>query len=103
CRREVFCNSDRKGKLMTTTRQPWIAAAATLLTMLTANTLSAGQIMGVNWYSGVASVAGTAFYPPSVPNNDDVVGSSPNGVFVTQKDYVGIGPVDLVFDVSDNG
>lgn len=37
------------------------------------------------------------------PVNDDVAGTSPNTIFVTQKDYVGIGPVDLVFEVSDNG
>ncbi|MEO1497590.1 MAG: choice-of-anchor F family protein [Planctomycetota bacterium] len=37
------------------------------------------------------------------PNNDNAVGTSPNSIFVTQKDYVGLGPVDLVFDVRDTG
>jgi len=71
--------------------------------MLTATTLRAGEITGFNWFSGVASVAGTVFSPPSAPNNDDVIGTSPNSIFVTQKDYVGIGPVDLVFDIINTG
>ena len=78
----------------------WVAATVTIMT---AGTLSAGEITDVNWFSGVASVAGTVFSAPSAPNNDDVDGGSPNSIFVTQKDYVGIGPVDLVFDVSDTG
>ena len=73
------------------------------LTLLTATDLRAGEITGFTWFSGVASVAGTIFDPPVDPNNDDVVGTSPNSIFVTQKDYTGIGPVDLVFDVLDTG
>jgi len=75
------------------------AAALVLL----AAPVRAGEIDGVTWFSGVASVAGTAFPDPVDPANDDVAGSSPNVIVVTQKDYVGIGPVDLVFDVIDNG
>ncbi|REK11875.1 MAG: PEP-CTERM sorting domain-containing protein [Planctomycetota bacterium] len=88
---------------MTITTRQLTTIAVLALTMLTANTLRAGQITGFTWFSGVASVAGTSFSPPSAPNNDDVAGTSPNGIFVTQKDYTAIGPVDLVFDVTDTG
>ena len=57
----------------------------------------------LTWYSGVASVASTTFSPPVSPNNDNVVGNSPNTIFVLQKDYKAIGPVDLVFDVINTG
>ena len=77
--------------------------AAVALTLLATAKLPAGEITGVTWFSGVASVAGTIILPPSAPNNDDVIGTSPNSIFVTQKDYVAIGPVDLVFDVRDTG
>ncbi len=87
---------------MTTTRR-FISCAAATLTIFSTSVLRAGEITGFSWFSGVASVAGTTISPPSDPNNDDVVGPSPNGVFVTQKNYVGIGPVDLQFDVSDTG
>jgi hypothetical protein len=76
---------------------------AAMFVLATSSVLQAGEITGVSWFSGVASVASTMFFPPAVPNNDDVAGNSPNGVFVTQKNYVGIGPVDLVFDVADTG
>lgn len=65
--------------------------------------LRAGEITNITWFSGVASVAGTVIMPLSAPNNDDVVGPSPNGISVLQKDYRAIGPVDLTFDVSDTG
>ncbi len=87
---------------MTTTRRFATCVAATL-TILTATTLRAGEITAVTWFSGVASVAGTIIAPLASPNNDDVIGTSPNIIVVTQKDYVGIGPVDLVFDVRDTG
>lgn len=64
---------------------------------------SGGEVSGFTWFSGVASVAGTTFAPPVAPNNDNAVGTSPNSIFVTQKDYRAIGPVDLVFDVRDTG
>ena len=91
-----------------THRAPAPATAVTLAVGLVigsphANTAHAGEITGFSWFSGVASVAGTTFSPPSAPNNDDVAGTSPNSIFVTQKDYVAIGPVDLVFDVNDTG
>ena len=76
---------------------------AAMLAFSMAPALQAGEITGVTWFSGVASVAGTVFSPPVDPNNDDVAGTSPNGIFVTQKDYVAIGPVDLVFDVVNTG
>lgn len=68
-----------------------------------AGSAHAGRIDGFSWFSGVASVAGTGAPPPVAPNNDDVAGDSPNVIVVTQKDYFGIGPVDLVFDVVDTG
>ncbi|MEM7682448.1 MAG: choice-of-anchor F family protein [Planctomycetota bacterium] len=63
----------------------------------------AGEITGVTWFSGVASVAGTGVAPPAAINNDNQVGTSPNVLFILQKDYVGIGPVDIVLDVIDSG
>ncbi len=86
-----------------TVTQRFTTCVAVTLTILTTTTLRAGEINGITWFSGVASVAGTFFAPPVSPNNDDVIGTSPNSIFVTQKDYVGIGPVDLVFDVIDTG
>lgn len=75
-----------------------------LALLLTGPVLQAGEITGFTWFSGVASVAGEPVSPPAVPNNDDHgPGVSPNPIIVTQKDYVGIGPVDLVFDVRDTG
>lgn len=79
------------------------AVGLALGTMLPATTILAGEITGFSWHSGVASVAGTTIYPPSAPNNDDVAGASPNGIFITQKDYVAIGPVDLTFRTTDTG
>jgi hypothetical protein len=70
---------------------------------LLATTARAGELTGFAWHSGIASVAATTILPPSAPNNDNVAGPSPNDVFITQKNYVGIGPVDLVFTVSDTG
>jgi len=80
-----------------------VFTAIVTLTLLTAVHPRAGEITNVNWFSGVASVASTTFSPPSSPNNDDVFGPSPNTVFVHQKNYVGIGPVDLMFGVLDTG
>ncbi len=77
-------------------------AIATLLFAIS-TPLSAGEMIGFSWFSGVASVAGTSVVPPVAPNNDNVVGDSPNIFFLTQKDYRAIGPVDLVFDVRDTG
>ena len=82
---------------------PAVFTALATLNLLTALPLRAGEITTFNWFSGVASVAGIAVSPPSSPNNDDVIGTSPNNIFVAQKDYVGIGPVDLEFDVINSG
>lgn len=85
------------------TTQRLVTCLAATFAICTATALRAGEITGFSWFSGVASVAGATVFPPSAPNNDDVVGTSPNDIFVTQKDYVAIGPVDLVFDVRDTG
>lgn len=86
-----------------TIKQRFTTCIAAALTIFAATTLRGGEITGVNWFSGVASVAGTVFAPPVDANNDNVVGTSPNAIVVTQKDYIGIGPVDLVFDVVNSG
>lgn len=83
--------------------QRLIACAAATLTILTATTVRAGEITGVTWFSGVASIAGTGVAPPVDPLNDNVVGPSPNVIMIYQKDYVGIGYVDLEISVADNG
>lgn len=87
---------------MTRTRR-FATSIVALSVAFTANLLGAGEITNFSWFSGVASVAGTGTPPPVDTNNDDVAGTSPNEIVVTQKDYVGIGPVDLVFDVEDTG
>ena len=76
---------------------------AAMLSLLGATDTWAGEITGVNWFSGVASVAGEVVNPPAAPNNDNVIGPSPNTIFVLQKDYTAIGLVDLVFDVINTG
>lgn len=81
----------------------FVLALAGLLVIAATTTLQAGGISGFSWYSGIASVASTSIDPVVAPNNDDVVGASPNTVFVTQKHYVAIGPVDLVFSVTNTG
>lgn len=65
----------------------------------------AGQITGFTWFSGIASVAGEPVAPAVALNNDATAtsGQSPNAIIIYQKDYTGIGPVDLVFDVADSG
>jgi hypothetical protein len=88
-----------------TNRSARITAAVALvaLLLLTNASVEAGEVTNLNWYSGIASVGAEPIVPPPSPNNDDVAGPSPNGVFIPQKAYVGIGPVDLVFDVDDSG
>lgn len=80
-----------------------LGGAGLLALLLWASRLEAGEITALNWYSGVASVAGEIIVAPSAPNNDDVFGPSPNTIFITQKHYTGIGPVDLVFTVIPTG
>lgn len=65
--------------------------------------LQAGQIVSYTWSSGVASVGLYTIAPPVSPNNDDVAGASPNTIDIFQKDYVGIGPVDIEYTVIDSG
>lgn len=76
---------------------------ATLAFVSTSSLALAGQITGFTWSSGVASVALDPVAPPVDINNDDVAGPSPNEILVTQKHYVGIGPVDIEFLVTDSG
>lgn len=71
-------------------------------TVFLASQSHAATITGITWFSGVASVAGQSSSTPN-PANDNVVGDSPNELFVLQKHYTGIGPVDLVFDLVDDG
>ena len=78
-------------------------AACLVLWSLRTAFLKAGEITTLTWYSGVGSVAGEFIVPPSTPNNDNVAGPSPNTIYVLQKNYVGIGPVDLVFDLTGTG
>lgn len=73
------------------------------LLLLAATALQAGEVTTFAWHSGVASLAATTISPLSAPNNDDVAGTSPNTIFVTQKDYKAIGPVDITFDVINSG
>ena len=63
----------------------------------------AGKIVGFTPFPGINSVAGIAVPPPVDPNNDNVTGPSPNVVEILQKDFVGAGPVDIVFEVMDSG
>lgn len=80
-----------------------IASLALASLLVPATDLRGGEITGLTWYSGVASVAGETIVAPTEPNNDDHDGTSPNVIYVLQKNYSAIGPVDLVFDVSDTG
>lgn len=64
---------------------------------------NAAEIVGLTWFSGVGSVAGEFIAPPVDPNNDDVAGPSPNEIYILQKNYQAIGPVDLVFHLIDSG
>src|SRR4051812_222669 len=79
------------------------AQLALTFSILYAGNLWAGTVTTFGWHSGVASLAATMITPASPPANDNVVGLSPNEIFVTQKNYVGIGPVDITFDVINNG
>jgi hypothetical protein len=74
------------------------------LAFLVLNTahLQAGQVTTFGWHSGVASLAATSISPAPTPN-DNVAGPSPYEIYVTQKNYIAIGPVDITFDVINNG
>jgi hypothetical protein len=73
------------------------------LVILSVGPLQAGEIVSYTWSSGVASVGLYFIAPPVSPNNDDVAGASPNTIDIFQKDYVGIGPVDIEYTVIDSG
>ena len=89
--------------LTKTSTQRRVTYIAAMLLLWGASEAGAGAITDVTWFSGVASVAGEVVNPPSAPNNDNVIGPSSNEIFVLQKDYFAIGPVDLVFDVVNSG
>lgn len=82
-----------------------VAAGLTFVSalFLASSPVQAGKITGFSWTSGIASIAGIAAPPPVDPNNDDVVGPSPNEIKVFQKDYTGIGFIDIEFEVTDSG
>ncbi len=73
------------------------------IAILFSNITHSATITNITWFSGVASVAGTSIIPPVAPFADNVVGDSSAVIFVLQKDYTAIGPVDLVFDLIDSG
>ncbi len=80
-----------------------LTGIVTMLAITTTTTLTAGELTTFSWHSGVASLAATTISPLAAPNNDDAVGASPNTVFVTQKNYIAIGPVDITFNVINSG
>ena len=80
----------------------WMLSAACAV-LLSGTSAFAGQLTGITWYSGVASVAGEGVPPADSPNNDNLVGDSDNEIYILQKDYTAIGPVDIVLDVIDSG
>jgi hypothetical protein len=88
---------------MMTTKQLLSGAAVSVLVLLCAGPVQAGEIIGFTPFPGINSVAGVIINPAAPANNDDVAGASPNDLFVTQKDYVAIGAVDIVFDVVPTG
>jgi len=89
---------------MTTSKQIIATGCAAASLLAITGTLHAGEITGFTWSSGIASIAGAPVVPPVDPNNDNVVGASPNGLFVTQKDFFGVnGVADIVFSVIDSG
>jgi hypothetical protein len=79
-----------------------IACVALSLLFLSCARAQAGQVTTFGWHSGVASLAATSIAPAPTPN-DNVIGPSPYEIFVTQKNYVAVGTVDITFDVINNG
>jgi hypothetical protein len=89
---------------MTSAKQIITGGCVTASLLAFTSPLYAGQITGFTWSSGIASIAGEPVLPPVDPNNDNVVGASPNGILVTQKDFFGVnGVADIVFSVIDSG
>jgi hypothetical protein len=84
-------------------KQLFTTGLAATAALSCAGTLQAGAINGFTPFPGINSVAGVIINPPAPANNDDVAGTSPNDLFVTQKDYIAIGAVDIVFDVVPTG
>ncbi len=86
-----------------TTKQLLSGVGVTALALSCGGTLQAGEITAFTPFPGINSIAGVIISPLAAPNNDDVAGTSPNDLFVTQKDYIAIGAVDIVFDVKPTG
>lgn len=80
-----------------------VAILLVALLLVASTSLEAGEITAFTWSSGIASVGLNPIAPPVSPNNDDQIGPSPNVVFVHQKHYIGIGPVDIEFTVVPSG
>jgi hypothetical protein len=72
------------------------------VSILAAARIQAGEATTFAWHTSVASLAATTISPAPTPN-DNVVGASPYKIFVTQKNYVGIGTADITIDVVNNG
>ena len=85
------------------TKQLLSGVGMAALVLSCTGTLRAGEIVAFTPSPGINSVAGVVINPAAPANNDDVAGLSPNDLFVTQKDYVAIGAVDIVFDVVPTG
>lgn len=79
-------------------------AMTTALASLTiAQAASAGQISTITPFPGIVSVAGQSATTPVI-NNDNFIGAgNPNKLFVLQKDYSAVGPVDIVIGVVNTG
>jgi hypothetical protein len=86
-----------------TNKQLFSVFGVTVLVFTYGGEVRAGEIMGFTPFPGINSVAGVIINPAAPANNDDVAGTSPNDLFVTQKDYIAIGAVDIVFDVVPTG
>ncbi len=86
-----------------TTKRYLTAGFAAVLAFSSVGTLEAGEIISYTWSSGIGSVAAVTIVSPPNPINDDVAGLSPNTLIVDQKDYIGIGPIDIEFTVVPTG
>ena len=77
-------------------------AAATAVASLALPAVG-GEISTITPFPGIVSVAGQSV-TTTTTNNDNFVGAgNPNILFVLQKDYSAVGPVDIVIGVVDTG
>ena len=80
-----------------------LSACAALVCLTITQAAGAGEISTITPFPGIVSVAGQSVTTTTV-NNDNVVGlGNPNKLFVLQKDYSAVGPVDIVIGVIDTG